>query len=60
MNHALLLLLLLAITLLFGCGVRFGGGGIGGSDEKDVIYYPPGPEIRRAQEAAKENATVTP
>jgi hypothetical protein len=42
----------LSVVNAAGCGIRFGGGGIGGSDSEDVIYYPPGPELREAQENA--------
>ncbi|HYM99991.1 MAG TPA: hypothetical protein VET25_09625 [Aestuariivirgaceae bacterium] len=41
--------------VLAGCGVRVGGG-IGGNGSDDVIYYPPGPEIRKAQENAQRTA----
>jgi hypothetical protein len=39
-----------------GCGIRFGGGGIGGSDNEDVIYYPPGPEFQNEQASEKRAA----
>ncbi len=53
--------ILLAVGLPFvGCGVRLGGGGNGGRNSDEVIYYPPGPEIEKMRIDAKSQSTTTP